>query len=142
MGLETYPRAKRLLITADSGGSNGARLRLWKVELQKLADETGLRIAVCHFPPGTSKWNKIEHRLFSFITQNWRGKPLLTHQVIVNLIRATTTKTGLRVNSRIDERVYPKGRRISDKELARVNIEPHPFHGEWNYTIHPTAPSQ
>jgi hypothetical protein len=139
MGKPTYPQARQLLITADSGGSNGARVRLWKLELQKLADETRLEISVCHFPPGTSKWNKIEHRLFSFITQNWRGKPLVTHQVIVNLISATTTTSGLSVRSRLDKRIYPKGRRVSDRDLALVNLEPNAFHGEWNYTIHPTA---
>lgn len=139
MGKDLYPKATSLLITADGGGSNGYRLRLWKVELQKLADELGISITVCHLPPGTSKWNKIEHRLFSFITRNWRGKPLVTHQVIVELISATTTKTGLTVRSRLDERSYAKGRRVSDKELARVHLEPHPFHGEWNYTIHPEA---
>ena len=137
MGLETYPQAKRLLITADSGGSNGARLRLWKVELQKLADETGLRIAVCHFPPGTSKWNKIEHRLFSFITQNWRGKPLISLEVIVNLIAATTTSTGLRVHSELDDRRYQSGIKVSDAELSRVNLRRAKFHGDWNYQIIP-----
>ena len=140
MGAPKYPQAQSLLITADGGGSNGYRLRLWKVELQALVNELGFPISVCHLPPGTSKWNKIEHRLFSFITKNWRGKPLLTHQVIVNLISATTTKAGLLVKSRVDERTYAKGRRISDKELAQVNLEPHDFHGEWNYTIHPSAP--
>lgn len=137
MGASRYPNATSLVITADGGGSNGYRLRLWKVELQALVDELHFPITICHLPPGTSKWNKIEHRLFSFITKNWRGKPLLTHQVIVSLISATTTKTGLRVRSRLDERVYPKGRRISDKQLATVNLHPHVFHGEWNYTIHP-----
>jgi hypothetical protein len=141
MGEPRYPQASSLLITADGGGSNGYRLRLWKVELQALVNELGFPITVCHLPPGTSKWNKIEHRLFSFITKNWRGKPLLTHQVIVNLICATTTQAGLLVKSRVDERIYAKGRRISDKELARVNLEPHAFHGEWNYTIHPTLPN-
>ena len=139
MGAPRYPNAKSLLITADGGGSNGYRLRLWKVELQALVNELGIPISVCHLPPGTSKWNKIEHRLFSFITKNWRGKPLLTHQVIVNLISATTTKAGLLVKSRIDERIYPKGRRISDQQLAGVNLHPNDFHGEWNYTIHPTT---
>ena len=139
MGIAKYPTASSLLITADGGGSNGYRLRLWKLELQKLVDELGIPVAVCHLPPGTSKWNKVEHRLFSFITQNWRGKPLITHQVIVNLIAATTTKTGLIVRSRIDEQVYAKGRRVSDRQLADVNIEPNAFHGEWNYTIRPTA---
>lgn len=139
MGAPRYPGANSLLITADGGGSNGYRLRLWKVELQALVNELGFPISVCHLPPGTSKWNKIEHRLFSFITKNWRGKPLITHQVIVNLISATTTKAGLLVKSRIDERIYAKGRRVSDKQLAEVNLEPHAFHGEWNYTIHPTT---
>ena len=137
MGAVRYPHASSLLITADSGGSNGYRLRLWKVELQRLADELGFPITVCHLPPGTSKWNKIEHRLFSFIAQNWRGKPLVTHQVIVSLIAATTTQTGLQVRSCIDERHYAKGRRITDKQLAEVHLEPDAFHGEWNYTIHP-----
>ena len=137
MGAPRYPHATSLVITADGGGSNGYRLRLWKLELQGLADELGLPITVCHLPPGTSKWNKIEHRLFSFITQNWRGKPLVTHQVIVNLIAATTTKTGLIVRSRLDDRVYAKGRRVTDKQLAGVHLEPDAFHGEWNYTIRP-----
>jgi hypothetical protein len=141
MGAARYPHATSLLITADGGGSNGYRLRLWKVELQGLADELGLPITVCHLPPGTSKWNKIEHRLFSFITQNWRGKPLVTHQVIVNLIAATTTKTGLTVRSRLDDRVYAKGRRVTDKQFAGVHLEPDAFHGEWNYTIRPAAHS-
>lgn len=139
MGVAKYPNATSLVITADGGGSNGYRLRLWKLELQGLADELGFPITVCHLPPGTSKWNKIEHRLFSFITQNWRGKPLVTHQVIVNLIAATTTNKGLTVKSRLDERTYAKGRRVSDQQLATVNLEPHVFHGEWNYTIQPTA---
>jgi hypothetical protein len=138
MGASRYPDATSLLITADGGGCNGYRLRLWKLELQGLVDDLGFPITVCHLPPGTSKWNKIEHRLFSFITQNWRGKPLITHQVIVNLIAATTTKTGLSVQSRVDDRCYPKGRRVTEKQLALVNFEPHPFHGEWNYTIRPT----
>lgn len=138
MGAPKYPDASSLVITADGGGSNGYRLRLWKLELQGLVDELGFPISVCHLPPGTSKWNKIEHRLFSFISQNWRGKPLVTHQVIVNLISATTTKKGLAVRSRLDERTYPKGRRVTDKQLALVNLEPNAFHGEWNYTIHPT----
>lgn len=139
MGKARYPNASSLVITADGGGSNGYRLRLWKLELQKLVDELAFPVTVCHLPPGTSKWNKIEHRLFSFITQNWRGKPLVTHQVIVNLIAATTTKAGLTVQSRIDSRVYAKGRRVSDNELALVHLEPNAFHGEWNYTIHPTG---
>lgn len=139
MGSVTYPNATSLVITADGGGSNGYRVRLWKFELQELVNELGFPITVCHLPPGTSKWNKIEHRLFSFITQNWRGKPLVTHQVIVNLISATTTQTGLKVQCNLDERTYQKGRRISDEQLATVNIEPNAFHGEWNYTIHPTT---
>ena len=137
MGRAVYPQANRLLITADAGGSNGPRLRLWKVELQKLADETGLRIAVCHFPPGTSKWNKIEHRLFSFISQNWRGKPLISFEVIVNLIAATTTAKGLKVHAELDDRSYPAGTQIDDKELADVRLKRDRFHGEWNYEIQP-----
>ncbi len=139
MGAPRYPNAKSLVITADGGGSNGYRLRLWKLELQGLVNELGFPVTVCHLPPGTSKWNKVEHRLSSFITQNWRGKPLDSHQVIVNLIAATTTKTGLRVRSQVDSRVYAKGRRVSDKDLAAVNLEPNAFHGEWNYTIRPSA---
>jgi transposase len=137
MGTEAYPKARRLLITADSGGSNGARVRLWKTELQKLADETGLEISICHLPPGTSKWNKIEHRLFSFISQNWRGKPLISHEVIVNLIAATTTKTGLQVRAEVDHRKYPKGIQVSDQEFASLRIKRDQFHGEWNYTLLP-----
>lgn len=137
MGGEAYPKAAKLLITADSGGSNGARVRLWKLELQKLADETGLEITICPLPPGTSKWNQIEHRLFSFISQNWRGKPLVSHQVIVNLIAATTTKTGLRVRAELDPGNYPKGVKVSDEEIAAIRMERDKFHGEWNYTILP-----
>ena len=139
MGSGAYPQAAKLLITADSGGSNGARVRLWKLELQKLADETGLEISICHLPPGTSKWNKIEHRLFSLISQNWRGKPLVSHQVIVNLIAATTTKTGLRVRAEVDPGKYPKGVKVSDKEVASIRIERDQFHGEWNYAIFPRS---
>jgi len=139
MGHPLYPNATSLLIIADGGGSNGYRLRLWKVELQQLADQLRMPIHVCHLPPGTSKWNKIEHRLFSFITQNWRGKPLVTHQVIVELIAATTTNAQLRVECRLDERTYAKGKRISDTRMAEVNLLPDAFHGEWNYTISPTA---
>ena len=143
MGRERYPNANSLLITADGGGSNGSRVRLWKVELQKLADELGVSITVCHLPPGTSKWNKIEHRLFSFITGNWRGKPLVSHQVIVRLIAATTTKTGLEVRCELDPTTYPAGVKVSDDELAAVNILRHDFHGEWNYKINPkTKPLQ
>jgi hypothetical protein len=137
MGEPRYPRARQILITADCGGSNGPRLRLWKVELQRFVDEAGLPVTVCHFPPGTSKWNKIEHRLFSFITQNWRGKPLVSHEVIVNLIAATTTAAGLRVQAELDRGAYPKGRKVRDTDLAGVSIERHPFHGDWNYTIRP-----
>jgi len=137
MGQPLYPAARQLLITADGGGSNGSRLRLWKVELQKLADETGLEIAVCHLPPGTSKWNKIEHRLFSYISQNWRGKPLISHEVIVNLITATSTQTGLKVRCQLDTQSYPTGTVVSDDELAQVNLQPDGFHGGWNYVISP-----
>ena len=139
MGRLTYPKAKRLLITADSGGSNGARVRLWKVELQKLVDETGLEIMVCHLPPGTSKWNKIEHRLFSFISQNWRGKPLVSHEVIVQLIAATTSKHGLKIRSQLDTNIYPAGVKVSKKEMDALNLHRDQFHGEWNYAIHPHA---
>jgi hypothetical protein len=135
MGSQRYPDAKRLLITADGGGSNGSRVRLWKVELQKLADEIRMPISVSHFPPGTSKWNKIEHRLFAFISQNWRGKPLVSHEVIVNLIAATTTTTGLKVRAELDTGVYPVGRQVSEQEVAEINISRDSFHGEWNYTI-------
>lgn len=137
LGQPLYPNATSLLIIADGGGSNGYRVRLWKVELQKLADELQLPISVCHLPPGTSKWNKVEHRLFSFITQNWRGTPLVTHQVIVELIAATTTRTGLQVHSRLDQRHYPTGRRVSEQQLANVNLEPDAWYAEWNYTIRP-----
>jgi transposase len=137
MGASLYPDATRLLVTADAGGSNGYRLRLWKWELQKLADETGLEMAVCHFPPGTSKWNKIEHRLFSAITQNWRGRPLVSHEVIVELIGATTTRTGLKVRSELDTSTYPAGLRVSDAEMQTLYVTTDPFHGEWNYTLVP-----
>lgn len=137
MGQPAYPEAKRLLITADAGGSNGSRLRLWKVELQKLADETGLRIAVCHFPPGTSKWNKIEHRLFSFISQNWRGQPLRSFETIVSLIAATTTANGLTVQAELDAQSYQAGIKVTDEALAQVNLLRDKFHGDWNYEIRP-----
>ena len=139
MGRRSYPRTQRLLITADSGGSNGARVRLWKWELQQLADETGLEIAVCHFPPGTSKWNKIEHRLFSFISQNWRGKPLSSHQVIIDLIAATTTTTGLTVKSKIDTNIYEPGLRVSDQQMAELQLRKEKFHGDWNYKLLPRS---
>ena len=134
-----YPGAKRLLITADSGGSNGYRRRLWKWELQRLADETRMPIRVCHFPPGTSKWNKVEHRLFSFISQNWRGKPLRNYETVVKLISTTTTKTGLKVHCRLDKKEYPLKREVSDEEMASLSLHPDRFHGEWNYTIKPRA---
>jgi hypothetical protein len=130
-------QAQRLLITADGGGSNGSRVRLWKVELQKFVDEAGVAVQVCHLPPGTSKWNKIEHRLFSFITQNWRGQPLISHEVIVNLIGATTNSKGLKVKCVLDTSKYPSGIKVSDEEFAQLNIKRHEFHGDWNYTIHP-----
>jgi hypothetical protein len=140
IGAARYPDAKQMLINADCGGSNGARLRLWKRELQVLADELGIEITVCHVPPGTSKWNKIEHRLFSFITQNWRGKPLVSYLVIVQLIASTTTDTGLTVACRLDENDYAKGIKVADAEMAALNIQPADFHGEWNYTIAPRRP--
>jgi transposase len=137
MGQQAYPKATSLLITADGGGSDGSRVRLWKLELQKFADESALSIAVCHFPPGTSKWNKIEHRLFSRITQNWRGKPLVSLEVIVSLIAATRTTTGLKVHSEVDTRAYAKGIKVSDQEIAQLNLHRDQFHGGWNYEIHP-----
>lgn len=140
MGQPAYPQATRLLITADAGGSNGARLRLWKVELQRLADETGLRIVVCHFPPGTSKWNKIEHRLFAYISQNWRGKPLRSFATIVNLIAATTTSTGLKVHAELNAQPYQAGIKVTNQQLAQVNLHRDKFHGDWNYEIQPRNP--
>jgi len=137
MGKKRHPNAKRLMITADGGGSNGYRVRLWKVELQKLATELKLPTTVCHLPPGTSKWNKIEHRLFSYITINWRGKPLRSYRTIVQLIAATTTEAGLKVRAELDENKYPKGIKVSDAQLAAVNLSRHSFHGDWNYTISP-----
>jgi len=137
MGATTYPDATELLITADGGGSNGTRARLWKVCVQELADELGVKITICHFPPGTSKWNKIEHRLFCHITENWRGRPLVSQAVIVNLIANTTTATGLTINAELDKNSYDLGIKVSDEELAEVNMHRHSFHGEWNYTIAP-----
>jgi transposase len=137
MGRQAYPRAEELLVSADAGGSNGHRNRLWKASLQELADETGLRITVCHFPPGTSKWNKIEHRLFCHITTNWRGRPLTSQEVVVNLIGSTTTATGLRVRAALDENTYPTGVEVSDQEMQALQIERAAFHGDWNYTISP-----
>jgi hypothetical protein len=139
LGKRRYPDARTLTITADCGGSNSPRTRLWKVELQRLADHTGLQIIVCHFPPGTSKWNKIEHRMFSFVSLNWRGKPLESHEVIINLIAGTTTSTGLKVYARLDDREYDKGVEVTDDQLAAVTITRHSFHGEWNYTINPSV---
>jgi len=136
-GRHAYPKAKRLLLTADAGGSNGSRLRLWKWELQRWADELRLPISVCHFPPGTSKWNKVEHRLFSFISSNWRGEPLTDYATVVNLIAKTATTTGLKVSCRLDRRRYPTGRKIRDEEWARINLHPDHFHGDWNYAIQP-----
>jgi hypothetical protein len=138
-GRRLYPTARDLLITADGGGSNGSRLRLWKLELQRLADTTGLSISVCHFPPGTSKWNKIEHRLFSFISSNWRGEPLRDYETIVQLISRTTTAKGLKVTCRLDRRKYPTGRKVTDQEMQRINLKRHRFHGDWNYTIRPRS---
>jgi hypothetical protein len=138
MGRPAYPQAQHLLVCADGGGSNGYRVRLWKVELQRLADETGLEITVCHLPPGTSKWNKIEHRLFSHITMNWRGRPLVSHDVVVQLISATTTRRGLRVHAEADSGSYPPSIKVSNEEMAALHLHQHPFHGEWNYTLLPS----
>lgn len=137
MGRERYPDATKLLITADGGGSNGSRVRLWKTELQRLADETKLEISVCHFPPGTSKWNKIEHRMFSYISQNWRGKPLVSIETIVNLIGATKTQTGFNIQTAVDTNTYTKGIKITDAQMKSLALERDPFHGEWNYTLRP-----
>jgi len=137
MGSQVYPKAKRILITADGGGSNGSRCRLWKVELQRFADESGLAISVCHFPPGTSKWNKIEHRMFCHITENWRGRPLVSREVVVNLIGHTTTRTGLTIRSALDENPYPTGREVTNQQMESLAIKRDKFHGEWNYTIRP-----
>jgi len=137
MGSRRFPRASELLITADGGGSNSSRSRLWRVSLQKLADELELKLAVCHFPPGTSKWNKVEHRLFSFITKNWRGRPLISHQAIVSLIASTTTRTGLTVQAALDTNQYETKIKVTDAELATLRMKPHTFHGDWNYTVSP-----
>jgi hypothetical protein len=139
MGRPLYPKARRLLVTADCGGSNGYRVRLWRVQLQRLADELGFAVQVCHFPPGTSKWNKIEHRLFCHITNNWRGRPLLTRQVVVNLIGSVSTAEGLKVRAELDENMYDAGIKVSDADLAAVAIERDEFHGEWNYRIKPRS---
>jgi hypothetical protein len=137
MGSKVYPKARELLVTADSGGSNGSRVRLWKVAVQELADVTGLRVKVCHLPPGTSKWNKIEHRMFCHITENWRGRPLRSLEVIVNLIGSTRTEAGLKVEAALDTNSYPKGIEVSDEEMAKLRIKRGEFHGDWNYTISP-----
>ena len=137
MGRRRFPHAAELLITADGGGSNSPRSRLWKVSLQELADELGLRLHLCHFPPGTSKWNRIEHRLFSFITQNWRGRPLVSHQAVVSLIASTTTKTGLVVKAALDTNQYNTAVKVTDEQLQRLRLKPHPFHGDWNYMLTP-----
>jgi hypothetical protein len=139
-GSAAYPGAARLLVSADGGGSNGRRVRLWKVELQRLADETGLAVTVCHLPPGTSKWNKIDHRLFAHISTNWRGRPLVSHEVIVELIGATTTRAGLRVQAELDPGAYPTKIKVSEEEMARLRIKPHDFHGEWTYSLAPRTP--
>jgi hypothetical protein len=138
-GSQDYPDARRLLITADAGGSNGYRTRAWKAELAALAEQTGLEITVCHFPPGTSKWNKVEHRLFSHITMNWRGRPLTSHDVAINSIAATTTRAGLTVQARLDDGTYPTGVKVSNAQMAALPVSRHPFHGDWNYTLHPAA---
>ena len=137
LGKESHTNARRLLITADGGGSNGSRVRLWKIELQRLADEMNLEISVCHFPPGTSKWNKIEHRMFSYISQNWRGKPLVSIETIINLIGATRTKKKLTIQTSVDTNEYTKGIKITDAELESLALEREAFHGEWNYTLYP-----
>jgi hypothetical protein len=139
MGKTSYPDANELLIMADGGGSNGSRSRLWKVAVQRLANTTGLRIRVCHFPPGTSKWNKIEHRMFSFITQNWRGRPLVSYETIINLIGSTTTQTGLHIKAKLNHKKYPTGIKVPDEELSKVNLKPARFHGEWNYSVIPNG---
>jgi hypothetical protein len=139
MGAARFPRVRKLMITADGGGSNSSRNRLWKVALQELADELKLPLHVCHFPPGTSKWNKIEHRMFSFITQNWRGKPLVSHQAIVKLIASSTTRSGLTVKAALDTNHYETKIKITDEDLAKLNLKRHKFHGDWNYTLSPRS---
>ena len=141
MGVARYPKAKRLMITADGGGSNGYRVRLWKLELQRFATEAGLEISVSHFPPGTSKWNKIEHRMFSYITMNWRGKPLTSHEVIINLIANTRTRQGLQISAELDTNTYSKGIKVTDAQLNEVNLMRSDFHGDWNYSIAPNCSS-
>jgi hypothetical protein len=136
-GRRHYPRARGLLLCADSGGSNGHRLRAWKFHLQELADRLGFPITLCHYPPGTSKWNQIEHRMFSFISLNWRGQPLVSYETVVNLISRTTTRTGLKIAARLDTRAYDPGIKISDAEMARLKVMPHKTHPQWNYTVNP-----
>jgi len=140
MGCKSYPQAKELLILADAGGSNGSRSRLWKIGVQRLANTTELRIHVSHFPPGTSKWNKIEHRMFAFITQNWRGRPLVSYETIINLIGSTTTTSGLRIKAKLNRKKYETGLKVSKADLAKVNLKPAKFHGDWNYSILPKLP--
>lgn len=142
MGRSVYPQASRLLVSADGGGSNGYRVRLWKVEIQRLAEQTGLAITICHLPPGTSKWNKIEHRLFSHISMNWRGRPLVSYEVIVQLISATTTREGLQVQAQLDTGEYPLKLRVTDEQMAALHLQPHAFHGDWNYTILPKSSAE
>jgi len=137
LGKKAYPKAKRLLICADAGGSNGNRLRAWKLHLQRLSEQLGMPITVCHYPPGTSKWNKIEHRLFSFVSMNWKGKPLVSYEAVVNLIGATTTRSGLRVKAVLDTKTYKTGRKVADREMEALHLKEHTFHGEWNYTLLP-----
>jgi hypothetical protein len=139
LGRKAYPQARRLLICADAGGSNGSRLRAWKVHLQSLADRLGMAVTVCHYPPGTSKWNKVEHRLFSFISMNWRGRPLISYEAVINLIGGTTTKSGLRVKALLDTREYEPGEKITDDEMRTLRMTPHRFHGDWNYTFQPRS---
>jgi Rhodopirellula transposase DDE domain len=139
LGRKAYPQARRLLICADAGGSNGTRLRAWKVHLQALADRLGMAVWVCHYPPGTSKWNKVEHRLFSFISMNWRGRPLLSYETVVNLIGGTTTKSGLRVKALLDTREYEPGQKITDEQMRKLRLKAHRFHGDWNYTLQPRS---
>ena len=137
LGRRSYPQARRLLVCADAGGSNGSRLRSWKLHLQKLSDQLKLPITVCHYPPGTSKWNKIEHRLFSFVSMNWKGKPLVSYEAVVNLIGSTTTRTGLKVKAMLDKKTYATGQKVSEREMNALRLKPHTFHGDWNYTLQP-----
>ncbi len=139
LGRRAYPRAKRLLICADSGGSKGARLRAWKLQLQGLAEQLQLPVTVCHYPPGTSQWNKIEHRLFSFVSMNWKGRPLVSYEAVVNLIGNTTTRTGLKVKAVLDTKAYATGQWVADQEMKALRLKPHSFHGDWNYTLQPRA---